>query len=170
VNSITALAELVGQIVTFADPATATTVTPTVVAGGTADNVVPARTRLSVDVRVEQAGEDARLDAAFAGLTTTVPGATIEILGGLNRPPMPIGSAGRLFDLAQEAAAAIGIGPLQGVAVGGGSDGNFTAARGVPTLDGMGAVGGGAHADHEWIDVEAMRERAALLAALLPLI
>ncbi|MEN9822639.1 MAG: hypothetical protein RLZ04_1065 [Actinomycetota bacterium] len=170
VNSITALAELVGQIVTFADPATATTVTPTVVAGGTADNVVPAQTRLAVDVRVEQAGEDARLDAAFAGLTTTVPGATIEILGGLNRPPMPIGSAGRLFDLAQEAAASIGIGPLQGVAVGGGSDGNFTAARGVPTLDGMGAVGGGAHADHEWIDVEAMRERAALLAALLPLI
>lgn len=170
INSITALAELVGQIITFADPATATTVTPTVVAGGTADNVVPAQTRLHVDVRVEQAGEDARLDAAFAGLTTTVPGATIEIRGGLNRPPMPIGSAGRLFDLAQDAASAIGIGPLQGVAVGGGSDGNFTAARGIPTLDGMGAVGGGAHADHEWIDVEAMKERAALLAALIPLI
>lgn len=167
VNSLVAAAELIGRIATFGDPAKATTVTPTVVSGGTADNVVPAETRVKVDVRVEQPGEGERLIAAFHSLQPALDGARAEILGGLNRPPMPMGSAGRLFDLALEAAAEVGIDGLQGVAVGGGSDGNFTAAVGVPTLDGLGAVGGGAHADHEYVLIDTMVPRTQMVAALL---
>jgi len=167
VNSLVAAAELVLQINTFGDPVTATTVTPTVASAGTADNVVPAETRVKVDVRVEQPGEGERLVAAFGSLRSSIDGARVEVLGGLNRPPMPVGSAGDLYPLAMEAAAEVGIEGLEGVAVGGGSDGNFTAAIGVPTLDGMGAVGGGAHTDHEFVLVDTMVPRAELVAALL---
>ena len=167
INSIVGLAELVPTIISFADPSKGTTVTPTVITGGTAENVVPAETRLLVDIRVEQAGEDERLMRAFRSLQTSVEGATIEVTGGPNRPPMPEGSAGRLFPLALDAAAEVGIEQLTGVAVGGGSDGNFTAAVGVPTLDGMGAVGGGAHADHEFVLVDTMVPRAMLASAVL---
>jgi glutamate carboxypeptidase len=167
VNSLVAAAELIGTITTFADASKATTVTPTVAVAGTADNVVPAETRVKVDVRVEEPGEAERLDAAFASLSPSVEGARVEILGGLNRPPMPAGAAAALWPLAMAAAAEVGIEGLEGVAVGGGSDGNFTAAVGVPTLDGMGAVGGGAHADHEFVLVDTMVSRACLAAALL---
>ncbi len=167
VNSLVAAAELVQQVVTFADPAKGTTVTPTMASAGTADNVVPARTRITVDVRVEQAGEKERLEQAFAGLAPSMPGATIELLGGLNRPPMPASASATLFPLAQAAAASVGLGVVQGVAVGGGSDGNFTAACGVSTLDGLGAVGGGAHADHEFVEVDSLVDRARLLAAIV---
>ncbi|MFZ4717896.1 MAG: M20 family metallopeptidase [Ilumatobacteraceae bacterium] len=167
VNALVAAAELIPRITTFANPDANTTVTPTVATAGTADNVVPAEARVKVDVRVEQPGEDERLVAAFAELQPSLPGARVEILGGLNRPPMPVGSAGRLFDLALEAATEVGIDGLEGVAVGGGSDGNFTAAVGVPTLDGMGAVGGGAHADHEYVLVDTMVPRTNLVTALL---
>ena len=82
------------------------------------------------------------------------PRATISVSGGVNRPPMPVESSAELFAAAAAGgAAAVGIGPVDGVSVGGGSDGNFTAALGIPTLDGLGVVGGGAHADHEWVDV-----------------
>ncbi len=167
VNSLVAAAELITRVATFGDPATATTVTPTVAVAGTVDNVVPAETRVKVDVRVEQVGEKERLEALFAGLTTSMAGATIEILGGMNRPPMPASASAALFPIAVSAAAAIGFGEIAGVGVGGGSDGNFTAACGVPTLDGMGAVGGGAHADHEFVLVDTMVDRARLLAALV---
>ncbi len=122
---------------------------------------------MKVDVRVEQPDEGERLTAAFAALVPSVPGARVEILGGLNRPPMPVGAAGDLFQMALTAAAEVGVEGIEGVAVGGGSDGNFTAAVGVPTLDGMGAVGGGAHADHEFVLVDTMVPRASLVAALL---
>ena len=167
VNSLVAAAELITQVATFGDPATGTTVTPTVASAGTADNVVPAQTRVKVDVRMEQPGEKERLETLFAGLTTTVEGARIEVLGGVNRPPMPSTASAALLPLAQAAAAGLGAEPLAGVAVGGGSDGNFTAARGVPTLDGLGAVGGGAHADHEHVLVDTLVPRTRLLAAIL---
>ena len=170
VNSVVALAELMPAIVALADPSKGTTVTPTVVVGGTAENVVPAQTRLKVDTRVERLDEGDRLTAGFRALESmalSVEGARIEVLGGLNRPPMPDGSAAGLFPLAVEAAREVGIGEVAGVAVGGGSDGNFTAAIGVPTLDGMGAVGGGAHADHEWVEVDTLVPRAQMLTALL---
>jgi len=167
INSLVAAAELILQINTLGDPATATTVTPTVASAGTAENVVPAMARITVDVRVEQPGEEQRLAAAFAALTTSVPGAIIEVTGGVDRPPMPSSASATLFPVAVAAGAAIGMGEVVGVGVGGGSDGNFTAAIGVPTLDGLGAVGGGAHADHEYVLVDTLVPRAHLLAAII---
>ncbi|MBI4884710.1 MAG: M20 family metallopeptidase [Actinobacteria bacterium] len=167
VNALVAAAELITRIATFGDPAAATTVTPTVAAAGTVDNVVPAEARVRVDVRVEQPGEKERLEGLFASLTTSVPGAKIEVFGGINRPPMPASASATLFPIAVAAAAASGLRKVFGVAVGGGSDGNFTAARGVPTLDGLGAIGGGAHADHEYVLVDALVDRARLVAAII---
>jgi glutamate carboxypeptidase len=118
-------------------------------------------------VRVTSLDEAARVDKEFGTLSPVDPQATVTVSGGVNRPPMPVESSVGLFAAAQEAAAAIGIGPVEGVSVGGGSDGNFTAALGIPTLDGLGVVGGGAHADHEWVDIASLPERAALLAALI---
>ena len=167
VNSLVAAAEVITTLIGFADPAKGTTVTPTMARSGTADNVVPALTRVTVDVRVEQPGEKERLESLFAGLATSVPGARIELTGGLNRPPMPSSASAELFPLAVAVASAAGLADVSGVAVGGGSDGNFTAARGVPTLDGLGAVGGGAHADHEHVIIDQLVPRARLLAAIL---
>jgi glutamate carboxypeptidase len=158
INSLVAAAELVAQIATFGDPPAGTTVTPTVSRGGTAENVVPAETRFKVDVRVEQAGEKERVEALMSGLTSTVEGARVEVLGGVNRPPMPASASAALLPVAVEAASSVGL-TVEG--------GNFTAAIGVPTLDGLGAVGGGAHADHEFVVVDTMPDRARLLAALL---
>ncbi|MGB0111856.1 MAG: M20/M25/M40 family metallo-hydrolase, partial [Ilumatobacteraceae bacterium] len=139
-----------------------TTVTPTVAAVGTTDNVVPALGRIRVDVRVESPDEKARVEAAMAALVPVVPEATIEVTGSVNRPPMPESASADLMPLADNVAPELG-----GVAVGGGSDGNFTAAIGVPTLDGLGAVGGGAHADHEYVVVDTMPERARLIAGIV---
>ena len=170
INSLVAAAELVGKVVHFADLSKGTTVTPTMAKSGTADNVVPALTRVVVDTRVEQPGEKERLEALFAALVaagTSVPGAVVELEGGINRPPMPESASASLFRVAVEAARSAGLAQVRGVAVGGGSDGNFTAAAGVPTLDGLGAVGGGAHADHEYVEVATLVPRAQLLAATI---
>ncbi|CAM5321750.1 M20 family metallopeptidase OS=Streptomyces cyaneofuscatus OX=66883 GN=G3I52_25090 PE=4 SV=1 [Streptomyces cyaneofuscatus] len=115
-----------------------------------------------VDVRVESAEEKERVEAAFAALTPHVDGARITVEGAIARPPMPESAAAELLALAQQLMPGI-----EAVAVGGGSDGNLTAAVGVPTLDGLGAVGGGAHADHEYVVVDAMAERAHLAAGLV---
>ena len=162
VNALVEAAHQVLRIAAFADPSAGTTVTPTVAHAGTAENVVPAEARLRVDVRVTSAAEKERIESLMAGLTSSVDGTVIEVSGAIDRPPMPESASATLFPLVQQVAPGI-----EGVAVGGGSDGNFTAALGVPTLDGLGAVGGGAHADHEWVDVQTMPDRTALLTALL---
>ena len=167
INALVAAAELIGTIATFGDPATETTVTPTMASAGTAENVVPASASFKVDVRVVEPAEKARIEQAMASLSTSVEGATIEVGGGLNRPPMAPSASATLFPLAVAAAAEAGIEGLRGVGVGGGSDGNFTAAIGVPTLDGLGAVGGGAHADHEHVLVADLVPRTRMLEALL---
>ncbi|MFM8268515.1 MAG: M20 family metallopeptidase [Ilumatobacteraceae bacterium] len=167
VNSLVAAAQLVIETATFGDAGTGTTVTPTMAVAGTADNVVPAEARVKIDVRVEQPGEAERLERLFANLSTTVDGARIEVLGGINRPPMPASASASLYPLAVAAAEQLGTAPPEGVAVGGGSDGNLTAARGVPTLDGLGAVGGGAHADHEYVLVDTLVPRTRFVAALV---
>lgn len=167
VNALVEAARQVTAIAALGDPDAGTTVTPTMACAGTAENVVPAEARVKVDVRVTSAAETARIERAMADLRAVDPAAVVRVEGSINRPPMPVSASAVLFPLAERAAAAVGIGPIAGVSVGGGSDGNLTAAIGVPTLDGLGAVGGGAHADHEWIDVAAMPERARLLAALL---
>jgi glutamate carboxypeptidase len=166
INSLVAAAQLIGRIATFGDPTTGTTVTPTMVRGGTADNVVPALTAITVDVRVVEPGEKERIEGLMASLSSDVPGVGIEVVGGIGRPPMHESASAALFPMAVDAGIEVGI-DVRGVAVGGGSDGNFTAAIGIPTLDGLGAVGGGAHADHGWVDVDSIVPRTRLLAAIL---
>jgi glutamate carboxypeptidase len=160
VNSLIEAAHQILRIATFADADT--TVTPTVATAGTADNVVPAETRIRVDVRVTNAAEKDRIESLMAGLAPVDPEATLEVFGSIGRPPMPESASATLFPLAQAASPGIG-----GVPVGGGSDGNFTAALGVPTLDGLGAVGGGAHADHEFVIVDTMPGRVDLIEGIL---
>jgi glutamate carboxypeptidase len=160
-----ALIEAAHQILVIAGFGSAehgTTVTPTMATAGTAENVVPAEARFKVDVRVQEGGEKERIESAMATLAAVDPDVTIEVLGAINRPPMPVSASAGLFPLARR------IDPsVVGVAVGGGSDGNFTAAVGVPTLDGLGAVGGGAHSDHEYVEVATIPGRIRLLAGLL---
>ncbi len=167
VNALVEAAHLVLRIADLGDPTRGTTVTPTIASAGTADNVVPAEATIRVDARVESDEETSRVETAMRELTTTVPGATIRVSGGIGRPPMPVSASAELFALAQQAAAAAGLPRLDGIAVGGGSDGNFTAAIGIPTLDGLGAVGGGAHADTEHLLLSTVPDRIALLRAVI---
>ena len=162
VNALVEASHQVLAINQIGDAVVGTTVTPTVANVGTTDNVVPAHGRIKVDVRVESPEEKARVEAAMAALTAQVDGATVEVLGQINRPPMPESASATLFPIAERVSPGIA-----GFAVGGGSDGNFTAAIGVPTLDGLGAVGGGAHADTEHVIVATMPERARLVAGIV---
>jgi glutamate carboxypeptidase len=162
---INALVEAAHQVLAIAAldrPERGTTVTPTVASAGTVENVVPAEATVVVDVRVETPAERERVERAFGALTPHLDGAELEVRGAVDRPPMPASSSAELFEVATRL-----LPGLEGATVGGGSDGNFTAALGVPTLDGLGAVGGGAHADHEYLEVGAMRERARLVAGLV---
>jgi glutamate carboxypeptidase len=167
VNALVEAAHQVLAIAAVARPDLGTTVTPTVASAGTAENVVPAHATIRVDVRVTSLDEAERVGKQLDALTPVDQRAALSLSGGVNRPPMPTAVTAELFAVAQEAAAEVGLGTLAGVSVGGGSDGNFTAALGIPTLDGLGVVGGGAHADHEWVDIHSLPERAALLAAVL---
>lgn len=162
VNALIEAAHQVLDIAALGRPELGTTVTPTVASAGTLDNVVPAEATVIVDVRVESDGEKERIESAFAALAPHLAEARITVEGAVSRPPMPESAAAGLFAVAQRL-----LPGLEGKAVGGGSDGNFTAALGVPTLDGLGAVGGGAHADHEYVVIEAMTERAELVAGLV---
>ncbi|WP_329128212.1 M20 family metallopeptidase [Streptomyces sp. NBC_01465] len=143
------------------------TVTPTLLSAGSARNTVPALARVSVDVRVPTSAAQERIDALMRGLTPREPGSRLEVLGGSQRPPMEPESSAELFALASRLALELGHEPLRGIAVGGASDGNHTAAAGCPTLDGLGAVGGGAHADSEYVDIGQMVPRTHLLAQLI---
>jgi glutamate carboxypeptidase len=165
-----ALLELAYQLLALAAlsrPQRGTTVTPTVAVAGTATNVVPARARCEVDVRSATGAEQERVDREVHALQPVVAGTQLEVSGGPNRPPMEAASAGPLLARAVDLGAGLGLGQLSGAVVGGASDGNFTAGVGTPTLDGLGPVGDGAHAEGEHVLVAAMPERAALLAALV---
>ena len=166
INSLVELATLIPQIIAIADESMGTTVTPTLASAGTADNVVPALTTCAVDIRVAVPSEKPRVESAFAALRLQHPEARLVVSGQIGRPPMHESAAAGLFPIAASIAKRIGINSLDGVVVGGGSDGNFTAAVGVETLDGLGAVGGGAHGDTEHVLVDTMPQRAALIAGL----
>ncbi|MFE3452158.1 M20/M25/M40 family metallo-hydrolase [Nonomuraea sp. NPDC059194] len=148
-------------------PVAGTTVTPTVLAGGTTVNTVPALARVGVDVRVPTLAAQARVDTLMRALSPQVKGTRLEVDGGPNRPPLEAALSAELFALASRLAEELGLGALTSASVGGASDGNFTAGLGVPTLDGLGGVGGGAHADHEHVVVAEMPERARLLRSLV---
>ncbi|GAB3922136.1 M20 family metallopeptidase [Microlunatus endophyticus] len=167
VNAGVELAHQVLAINTLGDPDLGTTVTPTVLSAGTTTNTVPAKARISVDVRVRTIDEQQRVDEDFGRLHAVLPGAVLEVEGGPNRPPLQASASQDLFARAQELAAAAGLDALESIAVGGASDGNFTAGVGIPTLDGLGAVGGGAHADDEHVIVDRIPGRTALLAILI---
>jgi glutamate carboxypeptidase len=166
VNAVVELAHHVLRVAGLGDPAAGTTVTPTVVRAGGADNTVPAAARLSVDVRASSAEEQRRVAKELESLVPQLPGAAITVRTLAEHPPMPESASRELFAAARRAAELLGLPPLRGVAVGGASDGNITAAEGTPTLDGLGAVGGGAHAADEHVVVAAMPDRAALVALL----
>ncbi|MCX6527799.1 MAG: M20 family metallopeptidase [Actinobacteria bacterium] len=167
VNALLALSELLPRVVAIARPEAGTTVTPTIASAGTADNVVPASATCMLDVRVKTPSEKVRVETEMRELTSNYKGATLLVTGGMNRPPMHSSSATDLFAIAQQVAHEMQMPDIVGVEVGGGSDGNFTAAVGVQTLDGLGAVGGGAHADSEHVVVATMVPRAMLLAGVI---
>ena len=167
VNAGIAAAHLLLAAAALGDPARGTSVTPTLLVAGTTTNTVPATAEFAVDVRAWTVAEQERVDAALRALTPRLAGATVRIEGGPNRPPLEAALSAELFARASAIAASAGLTPFDGVAVGGASDGNFTAGIGVPTLDGLGAVGGGAHADDEHVIVALIPERLLLLERLL---
>ena len=167
INAAVELAHQVLAIGELADPTAATTVTPSVITAGTTSNTVPGRALLDVDVRAFTAEEQERVDASIRSLTPHLDGVAISVERVATTSPLERSSSADLYARAQRVAEDLGLPALSEKSVGGGSDGNFTAGLGIPTLDGLGAVGGNAHAEGEWISVAAMPERAALLAALL---
>jgi glutamate carboxypeptidase len=166
-SAVVEIARQVLEVAKFTDLGRGITVNPGVIQGGTRTNVVAAEASVEVDIRVARAADARELEEKFAGLRPFNSECSVEVTGGLNRPPMERTEAGaRLFAIAREQAEQLGI-ALQESATGGGSDGNFTSAMGIPTLDGLGAVGEGAHATHESIRLEELPRRTALLAGLL---
>ena len=167
INALVEAADLVRDAVTWAQPDLGTTVTPTTARAGVTENTVPDSAVIGIDVRAWTAEEQQRIDDLARGWGPTHPEAGVTIIGGgINRPAMEQSAGAGLARLAAVCALHLGIEPIGSRAVGGASDGNFTAALGIPTLDGLGAVGDGAHADHEWASASALPERTALVAAL----
>jgi glutamate carboxypeptidase len=166
-SAILELAKLIQTIASFTNLARKLTVNCGVIAGGTRSNVVASQSWTEVDVRIAKARDAAYVEKLFRNLKVSDPRCKLTITGGINRPPMER-KAGTiaLFKKARSLAADFGF-VLEEAATGGGSDGNFTAALGVPTLDGMGAVGDGAHAAHESVVIEHLVPRTALLAAMI---
>lgn len=167
VNASIELAHLTIAAAALADAIAGTSVTPTLASSGTTTNTVPADAKLWIDVRARTSVELERVDAALRACRPITPGAAIEVRGGLNRPPLESHMSSSLFAVAKRLGAQLDLRALQCVAVGGASDGNFTAGIGVPTLDGLGAVGGGAHADDEHVLVADIVPRTRLLTALV---
>jgi glutamate carboxypeptidase len=144
-----------------------TSLTVSLVSGGTRSNVVPARATATIDARASSMAEADRVTQALFGLQATRPGTTVQVTGGIERPPLERSpSVAALYRLAERVGQRLGIEVSEG-ATGGGSDGNFTAALGVPTLDGLGGIGDGAHAVHEHVVLDALAPRAALVAGLI---
>lgn len=166
-SAIVELARQVLALERLQDPTRGLTVNVGVVSGGTRPNVVAARATAHVDVRIARLADAAFVDAVIRGLVAVDPRTRIRVTGGINRPPMErTPGVAWLYSLAREAGAALGLAVGEG-STGGASDGNFTAALGVPTLDGLGAIGDHAHGLDEHIVIAALPDRAALLAALV---
>ncbi|UOF90541.1 M20 family metallopeptidase [Fodinisporobacter ferrooxydans] len=166
-NAIVELAHHMIHLQNLTDYEKGTTISVGIVEGGTRSNVVPDFAKAIIDVRAVSMAEAQRIDEEVRQMTPVIPGAKIEVSGGINRPPLErTDDVARLFELARTAGQELGM-QIEEIGVGGGSDGNFTAALGIPTLDGLGAVGDGAHTLHEHIRLSALPERIALLVKLL---
>jgi glutamate carboxypeptidase len=167
VNAILELARQIERISGFTDLKKSLTVNVGIVSGGSRSNVVPAEAAAQVDVRIARLKDAAGIDKKMRSLRPFNRKCKLEITGGMNRPPMER-TAGVAALYTKAVAIARGLGwKLSEAAVGGGSDGNFTAGLGIPTLDGLGGVGDGAHAVHEHILISELPRRAALIAGLI---
>ena len=167
INATTEISHIVLALAALENPEHGTTVVPTMLRSGTTINTVPELAVLEIDARSFSQDDLVRVDEAIKGLKTTLPGARIEVAGGLHRPPLQPASTSELYQLAEKVAAEIGMPPLGSAEVGGASDGNFAAAAGARVLDGLGAVGGGAHASHEWVSLSSIEARSAFLHAFI---
>lgn len=166
-NAIEELAHQIIAIQKMTDYSRETTLNVGVVRGGTAANVVPDEAVAEIDLRVMQPGEAERIEAALRALQPVMEGTVLELSGGLNRPPMPFDERMKAtFEKAAMIASQIGL-QLKAGGSGGGSDANFVAPLHIPVLDGLGAIGDGYHSEREYIVIDSLAERAALLAALL---
>ena len=166
VNAIHELATQISRIEKWNDLRRGVTINADIIEGGSRTNVIADRAKATLDLRAWRATDMQQLEKRIHSLKPIHKGAKLEILGGFDRPPLERKHSAALFDRARSLARQMGV-SLGEAAAGGGSDGNLTGALGVPTLDGMGAVGDGAHADHEHVIAKTMPQRAALLAALL---
>ena len=169
INAVVELGDLVRELPNLCDVEAGTSVTPTVVSGGSVRNVVPETAEVVVDVRASTVAEFERVERALNRRASrpSLAGAAIAVGGGIGRPPMEERVPNKLMEEARRVNARLGRPELVGVAVGGASDANYSAALGVPTLDGLGAVGGGAHAHSEHIELIPTLERIDLVAGLL---
>jgi glutamate carboxypeptidase len=166
VNAIHELAAQIARIEKWNDLRRGVTINADVVSGGTRTNVIAEHAKAVLDLRAWRASDMHALEKRLHSLKPVHRGAKLEITGGFDRPPLERKHSAALFARAKTLASQMGL-KIDEAAAGGGSDGNFTAALGVPTLDGLGAVGDGAHATHEHVLINAMPQRAALLAALI---
>jgi len=166
INAIHELAAQITRIEKWNNPRRGVTVNVDIVEGGSRTNVIADRAKATLDLRAWRTSDMQQLENRVHSLKPIHKGAKLEILGGFDRPPLERKHSVALYERARSVARQMGL-SLGESAAGGGSDGNFTAAMGIPTLDGMGAVGDGAHSDHEHVIVKTMPQRAALLAALL---
>ncbi len=157
---------LIADLEHMQDAHSGTTVTPTKASSGLTANTIPANALLCADVRAWSMQELQRVDHAVRTRTPQIAGVEVTVAGGINRPPLEASTSLALVELARKAARDLGLGEIDATSVGGGSDGNFSAARGVPTLDGVGADGAGAHTRDEWVDIASLPARAKWLAAI----
>jgi glutamate carboxypeptidase len=167
VNATTEIAHVVLKVSELENVEHGTTVVPTVLCSGNTTNTVPDHAVLDIDIRSFQMSELERVDTAIRNLKAENPKVRIEVTGGINRPPLQEQSTAALYERAEKVAASMGMRPLGSARVGGASDGNFAAAAGAPVLDGLGAVGGGAHAPNEWVSAKTLEPRADFLHALI---
>lgn len=166
-NALTEMAQWALRLPSLARPSAGTTVTPTLADAGTAMNVVPANATLQIDVRAETLAELERVDHELRMLAEGASNeVTASVKGGINRPPLETSRTTELVELCQECARSLGMPEPDTATVGGASDGNFTSALGIPTLDGLGPTGDGAHAAHEWVDLVDLDRRVPLLTAM----
>lgn len=167
VNAVHELALQIARLMKMNDKRRGITVQATVAAGGTVSNVIPEHAHAKIDIRHAHLADAPKINRALHALRPILPGVQVEVRGGVNRPPMErTPGIEKLFVRAKAIMQEMGL-PLDEAFVGGVSDGNFTAALGVPTLDGLGAVGDGAHSPREYVALRSLPERAALLAGLL---
>lgn len=167
VNATIEIAHAVLAITAMENSEHGTTVVPTTLHAGNTTNTVPDLAVLDIDIRSYSIADLKRVDAAIKGLKPVNTATRYEITGGFNRPPLETTSTMALYERAAKVAKELGMPPLGHASVGGASDGNFAAAAGAQVLDGLGAVGGGAHAAHEWVDISTLEDRSKLLHALI---